>query len=364
MSTNFIDAGPDAGAKSTVISALTYQAKACEVLEAPLTAFLMRAVCADYEAGGFSRELLAGWEGRDPMENVLGLRIVGALHNLVITGRAPALAAYYPNMGGTFHEDGLWSAAEHVLRTQRSVVEAFMRNTAQTNEVRRTGALIGGFMLVAGRTGLPLRCLEAGASAGLNLRWDRFRYDFGNGRTWGDPDSPVHINTRWIGKGPDLSVPLSCAERAGCDISPIDITRPGAAERLKSYVWPEHTERFRALEGALALAADHPVTLDTADAGDWVVRKLAEPKPGMATVVYHSLAAQYFPPGTRAIFEGAIRDAGKHATPDAPVAWLRMEMIDARNYPELRLTMWPGGEDRRIGFAQPHGAYVNWEDGV
>ncbi|MEN3953435.1 DUF2332 domain-containing protein [Iodidimonas sp. SYSU 1G8] len=362
MSATFIDAGPDANAPSTVVSALTYQAKACELLDAPLTAALMRAVMEDYQAGGVSRKLLADWEGRDPMENVLGLRIVGALHNLVLTGHAPALATYYPNVGGEFRMDGLWDAAEEVLRTQWPALEAFMRNTAQTNEVRRTGALIGGFMLVAGQTGLPLRCLEVGASAGLNLRWDRFHYDFGNGENWGDPASPVRINTQWIGNGPDTSVSLSCVERAGCDISPIDISRPGAADRLKSYVWPEHTERFQALEGALALAADHPVTLETADAGDWTVRKLAGQTPGMATVVYHSLAAQYFPPATKAIFESAIRQAGENATPEAPVAWLRMEMIDARNYPELRLTLWPGGDDRLIGFAQPHGAYVTWGD--
>ncbi len=361
MSTNFIDAGPDAGTGSTVVAALTYQSKACALLDAPLTAAIMRGVMEDYRAGGISRDLLADWEGRDPMENVLGLRVVGALHNLVLTGQAPDLAAYYPNMGGRFREDGLWETVEEVLRTRRPAIDAFMRNTAQTNEVRRTGALIGGFLMVARETGLPLRCLEVGASAGLNLRWDRFHYDFGDGESWGDPGSPVLIATKWIGKGPDTAVPLSCAERAGCDVSPIDITRPGAADRLKSYVWPEHTERFRALEGALALAAEHPVALDMADAGDWIVRKLAAPAPGMATVVYHSLAAQYFSPGTRAIFEGAIRQAGENATAEAPVAWLRMEMIDARNYPELRLTVWPGGRDRRIGFAQPHGAHVTWE---
>jgi hypothetical protein len=361
MSTNFIDAGPDTKARSTVVAALTYQAKACDLLEAPLTAAIMRAVIADYEAGGVSHDLLASWEGRDPMENVLGLRVVGTLHNLVLTGRAPVLSGYYPNMGGHFREEGLWQEVEKLIRAERAFFDQFMRNTAQTNEVRRTGALIGGFLLVAQEFGLPLRCLEVGASAGLNLRWDRFRYDFGDGKSWGDPASPVLIDTKWIGDGPDVTAPLSCAERGGCDISPIDITRPGAADRLKSYVWPEHTHRFRTLEGALALAAEHPVQIDTADAGDWAVRKLAERTPGMATVIYHSLAAQYFSPSTRAIFEGAIRQAGENASADTPVAWLRMEMIDAKNYPELRLTTWPGGMDRRIGFAQPHGAYAQWE---
>ena len=36
----------------------------------------------------------------------------------------------------------------------------------------RSSALIGGYLLVARETGLPLRVLETGASAGLNLRWN------------------------------------------------------------------------------------------------------------------------------------------------------------------------------------------------
>ena len=37
--------------------------------------------------------------------------------------------------------------------------------------------MLGGFLTVAAETGLGLRVLEIGASAGLNLRWDRFRYE-------------------------------------------------------------------------------------------------------------------------------------------------------------------------------------------
>ena len=53
---------------------------------------------------------------------------------------------------------------------------------------------------------------------------------------------------------------------------------------------------------------------------------------------------------------------GATATPDAPLAWLRMEPAPGRLVPiELRLTLWPGGEERRLATVQAHGAWVNWD---
>lgn len=344
-----------------IVGAFDFQARACDVLGSPLTAFLLRGLIADYETGGVSRDMLAVWEGRGQWETVLSLRLAAALHFLVLTGRAPGLAAYYPSAGGAFREAGFMAQVEGVMAGNRRFFDTFMRNTPQTNEVGRTGALIGGFLTVAAHTGLPLRCLEVGASAGLNLRWDRFRYDFG-AAAWGDPSSPVLIGTAWTGKSPDPSVPIRVAERAGCDISPIDLAAPEAAVRLKSYVWPDQLKRFQTLESALELADRYPVTVETADAGEWTARQLAEARPGLATVIYHSIAAQYFSADTLATFNDAIARAGDRATRTAPVAWLRMEQADPSTLPEIRLTIWPGGEDRLLGNAHPHGTFVQWKE--
>jgi hypothetical protein len=171
----------------------------------------------------------------------------------------------------------------------------------------------------------------------------------------------VPIDTAWTGPAPDTSIAVSVAERAGCDISPIDLSSPEAVMRLKSYVWPDHLDRFRMLENALAVAQRHPVALETADAGDWTARQLAAPRPGAATVVYHSIAAQYFDADTTARFEDAIRRAGARATGDAPIAWLRMEASDPRQLPDIRLTLWPGGQDRLMATAHPHGLFAHWK---
>ncbi|MEN3977105.1 DUF2332 domain-containing protein [Emcibacter sp. SYSU 3D8] len=342
-----------------IVRAFDVQARACDALGSPLTAFLLRGVIADYQAGGASRDLLAPLESRQQWEAVTSLRLAGALHFLVLAGRTPGLAAYYPSAGGTFREDGFRAEMERAMRGEAGFIEAFIRRAPQTNEVRRTGALVGGFLIIAARTGLPLRCLEVGASAGLNLHWDRFRYDFA-GAAWGDRASPVTIGTAWTGDAPETGVSARVIERAGCDINPIDLSSAEAVLRLKSYVWPDHPGRFRILERATDLARRHPVALETADAADWTARHLAEPRPGVATVVFHSIAAQYFSDGTRAAFEAAIRDAGHRASGAAPVAWLRMEQASPVQLPEIRLTIWPGGHDLLLGHAHPHGLFAHW----
>ena len=53
-----------------------------------------------------------------------------------------------------------------------------------------------GFLTVAREAGLPLRILEMGTSAGLNLRWDYFRYE-APGQAWGDARSPVVLRDAW-----------------------------------------------------------------------------------------------------------------------------------------------------------------------
>ena len=57
----------------------------------------------------------------------------------------------------------------------------------------------------------------------------------------------------------------------------------------------------------------------------WLAGRLAEPVPGVATVVFHSIVWQYLPPATRTAIADALAHAGAAATPEAPLAWLRME---------------------------------------
>ena len=236
-----------------------------------------------------------------------------------------------------------------------------MAHEPQTNEVRRSACLLPGFLVIARETGMPLACLELGASAGLNQLWDRYRYDYGSAGGWGDPASPLTLAADWSGPPPPLSADLRVASRAACDRRPIDIADPVERQRLKAYLWPDQAERLARFDAAADMTLAAGVRVEEADAVDFTLARAA-PQAGVATVVYHSIFWQYLQPHTQGALAEAVELHGAAATPDAPLAWLRMEPAPGRMVPiELKLTLWPGGETRRLATVQAHGAWVAWE---
>ncbi len=340
--------------------ALTWQANGCLALGSPFTGGLLDLAAAG-ELGPLD-DLFAAWRDGDLADHLRAatpLRLAGALHHLVLTGAAPELAAQYPEAHPETDWPALTAATRAVMDDHRPAIAAFMTSPPQTNEVGRSFCLAPGFMQIAARFGLPLRLFEIGSSAGLNLRWDRYAYDFG-GQAWGDPASPVMIANEWRGAAARLH-PVTVAERAGCDQAPVDVSQDGPALRLQAYVWPDQTGRLARLRGAIAVARAVPATLDHADAAGWVKGRFA-PQHGTATVLFHSVMWQYMPPAAQAAVRAAIEAAGATADSNSPVAWLRMEPDpgSATLPMELRLTCWPDGEERLLARVHPHGTWVKW----
>jgi hypothetical protein len=338
-------------AQRAIAEQLQWQADACRMIGSPLYAGLLEQAAADIEAAGPTWEILRGHEA-DPRFSVLGLRLLGAVNRLVLTGREPALADAYAN--GQVPE--AWERLRDTLDRNATELRDSLEQPVQTNEVGRCAGLLFGFAAVATETELPLRLLEVGASAGLNLRWDRYRYE-ADGFSWGPEDSPVKLGFELDG-APAPAVPngFEIAERHGCDATPID---PGTAKgklTLLTYIWPDQVERIARMKAALEVAGELPIALDREPAAAWTQRMLAEPATGRATVIYHSIVSQYLSDTERAALFDGIHAAGERATADAPLAWLRMEPVDDRA--ALDLTFWPGGEERRLGRVGYHGTPV------
>lgn len=333
----------------------------CERLGAPFTAALLGWCADDWRGGGPLRALLPGWSG-DPLADLVPLRLVGGLHALALGGRHAELAALYPPNAPRFDAGRVAPLLLRLLVEEAEHLRSYLAGAPQTNEVQRAAVLLGGYAQIAAATGLPLGLREIGASAGLNLLWDRFGYRFGDGTHWGDPASPVQLDADWRGTPPPLPARIEVADRRGNDLLPIDPGSAAAALRLRAYVWPDQPARRVRLDGALALAAAAPPAVEGGDAADWVEAELAAPRPGVATVLVHSVVWQYLPAATRARIEAALAGAAARAHAAAPLAWLRMEFY-ARGAPaELRLTLWPDGRERVLARAHPHGQWSEWLD--
>ncbi len=182
--------------REAVLSAFERQVGWCSSLGSPFTAKVLSQLRDDLAQGGRTADLLGSWPG-DPLADALPLRLAAALHALVLTDAAPDLAACYPPPHSDT-PDHLWPILNEVLTRHDDMIRQFLVSPPQTNEVGRSGVLLGGFLTVAASTGLPLRVLEIGASAGLNLNFDRYRYRLGSS-SWGDPDSPVVLAPDWTG---------------------------------------------------------------------------------------------------------------------------------------------------------------------
>lgn len=343
---------PDQPGVDALLETIENQRLGCELAGSPLYADLLDAVAADVVAGGVCAPLLAPLAAA-PYGDAAILRFLAAVHLLVLEGDAPDLAAHYPSTGGTPGPDvGARFVAEVARHADR--VASQLALGVQTNEVGRSVALLTGYLELA-RAGLPLRILEVGASAGLNLRFDHFRYEAGDAG-FGPVDSPLRFVDPWSGRPPDLARRIEVASREGSDLDPIDPTTDRGRQRLRSYLWPDQPQRRARLDAALAVAAAVPVPVEQADAVSWLRRKLAEPVPGCQTVVAHSIVFQYLSADDRAACLALLDEAGARATAEAPLAWLRME--PGGDQAETRLTRWPGGVTELVARSAYHGPPV------
>ncbi len=328
------------------------QARASARLGSPMYEDLCRRAAETVLAGGPVRRVVAAHLNALP--TLTPLRLLGGVHRIVLSGRAPELALYYPSVGGLATDpDRRWQAFLATCDRHRDELSRALEHPPQTNEVGRAAVLIGGLAVALAATGArPVRLLELGASAGLNLRADRFRVE-----DRGPSDSPVRLEHVWRGDAVPAA-DIEVVERRGCDLAPVDPTTAEGRLSLTSYVWPDDVARHERLRGAFAVAAAVPAIVDRASVLDWL--REVSPADGALTVLWHSAARLYLTAGDRAEWDRRVVAVGAQATAGAPVAHLSFEPVTDDPAYAVRLTTWPGGLDRRVGIASAHGIPVTW----
>ena len=333
----------------------------------PLYETLAQAVAHDQELLKLAGAARTG----QPVPNLL----FAAVH-LLLTGepaKGDPLARYYPSLAEPAAPpiDAFPAFRRFCLAHADALVEIIGRRSVNTNEVGRCAVLRLGYaeiapMLSAARFAL----VEIGTSAGLNLFWDNYRYEYEpesahNRVTAGDPSSPVRIPCAIRGTAPPLHPDDRFAERVrrrvGIDLDPIGLDNPDDAAWLRALVWPEQRERAWRLDHAIAIAraARHRLNFSMRQ-GDGVALLptiAAELTDGEALCVVHSFTLNQFSSEARLALDRALRDiAAKRTVLRLGLEWERS------GAPLLSLTQYSGsGTGRRdLARCDAHGAWVEW----
>ena len=251
----------------------------------------------------------------------------GAVHLLLLRGADHPLARFYPSIAGrrALPPDEAGPAlVSFGVMFETELAEIISSRLVQTNHVQRAlGLRLGLSMIAAAVTG-PVHLIEVGASAGFNLRFDRYGYRL-DGRRYGDPAAPVQLTADVCGPvpPPDLDVLPGIASVQGVDLNPVDVRDPGAREWLAALVWPENHGQRVLLDRALTVTAADPPPIRAGDAID-VLPGLARDLPaGEGRVVYHTATRLHVPRERRDAFDAAIRSVGE----TGPLWWLSAEGV-------------------------------------
>lgn len=322
----------------------------------PLYADLAERIAADSALLDLAARTRAG----QPPANML----LGAVHELLLRGAQHPLAGYYPSLGGAGRPGAAAFAAfrDFCLGHAGPLGELLATRLTQTNETRRCAYLLPAFAMVQASAGRPLALIEVGPSAGLNLNFDRYWYDYGEGRVCGEAGSAVQIGCELSGpaRPPLPAHPPAVAWRVGVDLNPVNIAEEAEVRWLEALIWPEHTERVARLRAAIAIARTYPPPLVRGDALALLPELIAAAPADTALCVYHTHVTYQFNPAMRARLSELLAQASQ----GRPIYRLGCESY-GKDHPELTLTHYRAGgeaEERPLAVVSAHGRWIEWRE--
>jgi len=286
----------------------------------------------------------------------------GAVHYLLLRDTRHQLSNFYPSLSGSpIRDDDPYPFFRSFFFEHRKEIEDLISTRrVQTNEVQRCACLMPAYSVAHRRAGKPLSIVDLGASAGLNLLWDYYGYDYGEGKRFGNPNSPVQLACVLRG---NLSPPFPTrlppvAYRVGIDLNPIDLNDPEMMLWLKALVWPEHRKRAETLNSASQLAKQIPPTVIRGDVLTDLPKVLSEVPAETAVCISHSHVVYQFPKDMRERFFSVMNDCGARRD----IFEISYEWWPGRDKPELELSIFENGakQDQLLAYCNPHGEWLQW----
>jgi hypothetical protein len=281
-----------------------------------LTAALFRVIAGHEELLDQLAEL--------PPDRLPALLASAAICWLIRRDQPDPLARYFPEAGQPqppFDAGCEPAAGQFVSERRAEILAACREHRYQMNEVARCTQVALGIAATAPPDD-PIGLIDLGTGAGLGLQLDRYRYQAGE-LAFGPASAAVRLSCQLLGaRRPPRAVLPPIVERAGIELSPIDLQDPAALAWLTACAPPEASALTR-LTAAAEVTKQHPARIVAGDVVDALPGVLASFPAGLPVTIVDAYLAVFLPASRRAALEAVLASAGQAR----PVTWLSLDPL-------------------------------------
>ncbi len=313
----------------------------------------------------------------------IGILILSIAQYLVFRAPQSDLAAYFPSMTDTPKpaQEAFPVFREFVLDRREAMRDLLSTRTVNANLVERTSTILPASQYVAHLTKEPLTLVEICCSAGLNLLFDEYHYDYGTAGQVGREDAPVRLSCKVISKArPPIDAIPRVSRRAGVDLVGVDCSDADARMWMEAMLFPEWRAERARLRKALTLRTQRPIRVVTGDAVT-ALPALLEELPGPLMLLHSFCMGQWFV-AAEAKLNDILRSASRHRdihrigleTPDGEppqAVRARLAALSAAGIPiqqkslaarieHTHYSKGAAGKTRLLGHADGLGTWIDW----
>lgn len=287
------------------------------------------------------------------------------IHFLLLRRPEYPLASFYPSISGNTARPAGHEAYRNLrlfcLKYRVEIDEIISTRMVQTNEVQRCSALLPSFCFIAQKVrNRPLALLDIGASAGLNLLWDHYGYNYGDELQYGNANSLVQIVCTLKGNNrPVITDNLPRVTfRLGLDLNPIDVYDFASTLWLRALVWPDEGNRDAILQKAIQIAQLSPPRLIAGDAIDILPDILNQIPNNAILCVFDTYMITHLPQSKRNYLSCLL---DQHAT-KRDFFRVSIDLPHESPCSELKIVAFEHGasKEKLLAHCDTHGKWLEW----
>ena len=243
----------------------------------------------------------------------IAMFVMLATQYLLFRSPQEKLARYFPSMTSTPKPaaEAFPLFREFCLERRSELMHLLATRTVNSNLVERASTIVPAIQHVKTLAGEPLTLVEICCSAGLNLLFDEYHYDYGTAGQVGNEDAAVRLSSKVLGehRPPIQAVPL-VAEKIGVDLVTVDCSDPDARVWMEAMLFPEWRDEREHLKKALLLRAARKSRMLTGSAPEVLPALLLELQGPV--VVLHSYCMGQWPDEAQSRLDEVLRAASHH----------------------------------------------------